>query len=432
MSFKSSVEFGYNTELARAVHVRGSSQANSYRPQTPSYNYGPMPTPSNLSISYRTHPTTDYQYEAKSACSLPSFNPDYSEDGLDYSLSGSAYPLYGQEAVGGLSNYSSYGTSRVWIPGAPSARGSVSGIYFSSDVAAYGPSQTHFNNQAYGLRSSMSSELNNFSFSDMTSSLPVSEPATSHTRILPIPARRNNSVLAPLHRSANDLGYSGNTMNAVGGHPLAASQLMTGGHPTPLSYLPHPSNADSIDGYSCNSLTGNLSQPQPDLYSASDNWSPAPLTTDPALRSHNSSSDIYYSHCSDTTRKASQSGQTGINSTLTNGHNSSSDIHYSHSSDVPRKASQSGQSGQSSLSSTLTNSHSSSSEVYYSQCNDTSRKASQSSQSSASGTLTTSHVYQVPYSQGKSLIPRSSSMTSIDIARTASHRPSTGNLHAAS
>src|ERR1700722_10643647 len=110
MSFKSSVDFGYNTELARAVHVRGGSQANSYKPPTPSYNYGPTPMPTNLSISYRTHPTSDYQYETK----LPSFNADYNDDGLDYSLSGPTYPLYGQEVVGGLSNYSSYGANRFW------------------------------------------------------------------------------------------------------------------------------------------------------------------------------------------------------------------------------------------------------------------------------------------------------------------------------
>lgn len=389
--------------------------------------------PTNLSIPYRTHLTSEYQYEAKSGCALPSFNADYNEDGLDYSLPGVNYPLYGQEAVGGLSHYSSYGPSRVWLPGTPSARGSMSGIYYGSDAASYGLSQTQFNSQAYGLRSSLNSEASLYSFSDMTSSLPAPEPTTSHTRILPIPpsTRRNNSMLAPLNRSANDLSYSGNTMNAVGGHPLAASQLMTGGHSTPLSYLSPSGNADSVDGYNCNNMSGNLSQSQLDIYSASDSWNPASLTTDPALRSHNSSSDLYYGQCSDTARKASQSSQSGINNILTNDHNSSSDLYSYQSSDTPRKASQSGHSSQSSLSGSLTNGHNSTSDVYYSHCNNTSRKASQSGQSSTSGSLATGHLYPGSYSQEKSLVPRSSSMTSMDIARTAHHRPSTDNLHAA-
>lgn len=384
--------------------------------------------PTNLSMPYRTHPNSEYQYEAKSTCSLPSFNADYNEDGLDYSLPGATYPVYGQEAVGGLSHYSSYGPNRSWVPGTPSARGSMNGIYFGSDAASYGLSQTQFNSQAYGLRSSLSSEASLYSFSDMTSSLPVQEPTTGHNRILPIPPsnRRNNSVLAPLLRSANDLSYSGNMMNAVGGQPLAASQLMTGGHSTPLSYLPHSGNADSVDGYNCNNISGNLSRPQPEIYSASDSWTPAPQTTDPALRSHNSSSELYYDHCSDTTRKASQGSQSGINSTLTNEHNSSSDLYSYHSSDIPRKASQSGHSSQSSLSNSFTNGHNSTSDVYYSHCNDASRKVSQSGQSSGSDSL----AYPGSYSQEKSFVPRSSSMTSIDIARTARHRPSTGNLHA--
>jgi hypothetical protein len=395
VAFKSSVDFGYNTELARAVHVRGSSQANTYRPPTPSYNYGPIPMPTNLPIPYRTHSTSEYQYEAKSACSLPSFNADYSEDGLEYSLPGVNYPLYGQEAIGGLSHYSSYGPSRVWVPGTPSARSSMNGVYYGSDAASYGLSQTQFNSQAYGLRSSLSSEASLYSFSDMTSSLPAPEHTTSHTRILPIPpsARRNNSMLAPLHRSANDITYSGNTMNVVGGHPLAASQLMTGGHSTTLSYLSHSGNADSVDGYNCDNISGNLSQPQPDIYSASDSWTPAPLMTDPALRSHNSSSDLYYSHCSETTRKASQSSQSDINGTLTNGHNSSSDLYSYQSSGAHRKSSESGHSSQSSLSGSLTNGHNSISDVCYSQYNDTSQKASQSGQSRTSGSFATGHLY---------------------------------------
>ncbi len=432
MTFKSSVEFGYNTELARAVHVRGNSQANLYRPPTPSYNYGPIAIPTNLSIAYRNQLASDYQYDAKSTCSLPPFNADYNDDGLDYSLSGSPYSGYGQEAVGGLSNYSSYGPSRVWVPATPSARSSMNGIYFGSNVAAYGPSQTHFNSsQTYGLRSSVSSELNNFSFSDMTSSLPTSDSSTSHSRILPMPpgpTGRNNSVLAPLHRLANELSYNSNTMNAAGGHPLTAIQSMTAEHSAPLSYLPHQGNADSVDGYN---LAGSLSQPQPDLYNTNENWTLAPLTNDPALRSHNSSSDLYYGHCSDAGRKASQSGQSGVNSTLTTSHSSSSDLFSYNSGDHSRRASQSGQSSQSSLNNTQTNCHNSSSDMYYSHCNDTSRKTSHSGQSNANSTLMAGHSYQVPYSHEKPHVSRSSSMASMDIARTASHRPSTGNLHAA-
>jgi hypothetical protein len=345
--------------------------------------------PTCLPISYRTHPTSDYQYEAKSACSLPPFTTDYNEDGLDYSLSGSPYPVYGQEAVGGLSNYSSYGPSRVWYPATPQARASMNGIYFGTNVAAYGPSQAHFNSQPYGLRSSVSSDLNNFSFSDMTSSLPTPDSTTSHSRILPIPpgsTSRNNSVLAPLPRLANELAYSGNTMNATTSNPHAASQLMTTGHSTPLSYFPHQGNADSVDGYN---LAGSLSQPQPDLYNANGNWTLAPLTNDPTLRSHNSSSDLYYSHCNDITRKASQGGHSGAKTS----YNPSSSLYSYQSGDHSRKASQSEESSQSSLNSALTNGQNSLSDTYYSHCNDTPRKASQSGQNGAAGTLMTSHSH---------------------------------------
>jgi hypothetical protein len=426
VTFKSSLDFGYNTELARAIHVRGGSQTNSYRPPTPSYSYGPIAMATNLPVSYRTHPTSDYQYEPKSACSLPSFTTDYAEDGLDYTLSGPPYPLYTQEAVGGLSNYSSYGSSRVWYPATPSARGPINGIYYGSNVAAYGLSQTPFSNQTYGLRSSVTNELNNFSFSDMTSSLPTPDPATSHARVLPMPPSRNNPVIAPLHRLANELSYNGNAMNSAVGHSLTAGQLLTAGQPAPLNYLQHQGNPDSVDSYS---LAVSLSQPQPDLYSTSDNWTLAPLANDPALRSQNPSSDIYYGGCNDATRKASQSDQSGANSTLTTTHNSSSDLFSYETGDHSRKASQSGEGSQSSLNRTLTGGHNALSEVYYSHCNETPRKASQSGQGGA--TLMTDHSYQVPYGQEKSIMTRSSSVTSMDIARAARHRPSTGNLQAA-
>jgi hypothetical protein len=307
----------------------------------------------------------------------------------------------------------------------------MNGIYFGSNVAAYGPSQAHFNSQPYGLRSSVSSELNNFSFSDMTSSLPTPDSTTSHSRILPIPpgpASRNNSVLAPLPRLANELTYSGNTMNATTGNPHAASQLMTTGHSAPLSYFPHQGNADSVDGYN---LAGSLNQPQSDLYNASDNWTLAPLTNDPTLRSHDSSSDLYFSHCNDITRKASQGGHSGATSTVKTSHNSSSGLYSYQSGDHSRKASQSEESSQSSLNSALTNGQISLSGSYYSHCNDTPRKVSQSGQNGAASTLMTSHSHQVPYNQEKPVVPQSSSMTPIDMARTSRHRPSTGNLHAA-
>jgi hypothetical protein len=315
---KNTIEFGYNTELARAVHTResrGSSQVGPYRSQTPNYTCGPNLMPLNLPLSYRTPPISDYQQKASY---LPSFNGDYSEDALDYTLPSTTYPLCGSENVGEPSNYSSQGMSRVWIPGTQSAKGSSNGAYFDSETAAYGPSQMHYNNQAFGFRSSVSSEPNHFSFSSMASSLPTPSPITVNDRILPIPSRIN-PVLAPLHRSADDLGYSANAIKAIGGHTLAASQLMTAGHSTSMNYLSHVGNHDSVNPYNSNGLAGSLSQQQSDMYSSSGNWAPASLTTDPGLRSQDSSSDLYYCHGSDGSRKASQGGQSSISSTMSNG-----------------------------------------------------------------------------------------------------------------
>ena len=419
MAFKSSVEFGYNTELARAVHVRGSSQPN-YRPPTPSYNYGPTAMATNLPMSYRAHPASDYQYDVKSPCQLPSFTADYNEDGLDYALSGSAYPMYPQEVVGGLSSYSSYGSNRVWIPATPQARNSINGFYFGTSVAAYSPSQTSYNSQVYGPRSSVSSELNNFTFSDMTSSLPTPESTATHTRTLPMLPSRSNSILAPLHRMANELSYNSHMMNTNGGQPLAGTQLMTSGHSAPLSYLPQQASADSIDGFDCNSLAGSLTQQQQDLYSANNNWTLPPMTSESTLPTHNSPTDLYYSHRNDSSRKPHQSGQSGVNDTLASRHNASPDLYSCNSGERSRKNSLNEQSSQSSPNCTANSSHNSSSEVYYSHCNDPTRKTSQSG-----------NAYQVPYSQEKLLVPRSSSMNSMDTPRIARHRPSAGNLQAA-
>jgi hypothetical protein len=338
MLFSNTIEFGYNTDLARAVHARdprepreprGSSQAVPYRPQTPSYTCGPSLMPLNHSLLYRNQPISDYQYQQKTSCYLPPFNGDFNEDGLDYTLSAATYPLYGSESLGGPSSCVSQGTSHPWMGGNQSARGSTNGVYFESEAATYGSSQMRYNSQLFGLRSSLSSEPNHFSFSSMASSLPTPSPNTTNDRILPIPSR-TTPALAPLHRVTDDLSYSGNAIKAVGAHPFVASQLITGGQSTSLNYLPHSGSHDSADAYNSHGLAGNISQHQADLYSPSDNWAPAALTNDPALRPQESSSDLYYSHSSDGARKASQSGQSSISSissTLSNGHSYQAPYH---------------------------------------------------------------------------------------------------------
>jgi hypothetical protein len=172
-----------------------------------------------------------------------------------------------------------------------------------------------YTNQSFGLRSSISSEPNHFSFSSMASSLPTPSPLAGNERVLPIPSRIN-PVLAPLHRSADDLSYGGNAMKAVGGHNLVPGHLITGGHSTALNY----GSTDSADPYNSGGLVGTISHHQPELYSSSDNWATAAVANDSNVRSHESSSDVYYSHSNDGSRKASQGGQSSISSTLSNGH----------------------------------------------------------------------------------------------------------------
>lgn len=328
--------FTYNPDLARAVHAReprGNSQTgpSHYRPGTPSYIYGPGLEPP---LSYRNHPISDFHHhQSKPFLSLPSLNY-FGGDNPVYTLSGTTFPL-DPEHVGGLSTYSSRGTSRACISGTQPAKGSANAVYFDSDAAVHAQSPTYFSNQTCGLRSSIGNESNHFSLTGMASSLPIPSPVTVNDRILPPVQSRFNPMLAPMHRAMDELSDGGSTIKAIGSHDLAVSQLMTGGQSSPSNYLEHSGNTGSADSYNPNSLSGGLNQQQPDLYSSTDNWTTTALATDPALSSEGPSSDLYPSYCNDGPRKASQVDQNGVRMALSNGHSHQAPYHPD-TSHVPR------------------------------------------------------------------------------------------------
>lgn len=250
----------------------------------------PNLVPLNL---YRSPGIPGYHYSGKPSSYLQSYGTEYGDDGVDYSLSGSSYSLLGQEHVNvPPSSYSTASSSRGW---APTPQKSTSNLYFDSESAS--PSyqtQMSYPSSGYSMRPSISTEPNNFSFSSMASSLPTPSPITSNDRMLPMPASNRGVNLVSLSRNAENMSYNAQTAQPAPKGPPASGSL----------YLPLSSSPDS------EGLNSYDSHPQSEIYgsSSSDGWHE---TSTPSLRSHHSSSDLYYSSCpaNANSRKQSQSSQ---------------------------------------------------------------------------------------------------------------------------
>jgi hypothetical protein len=257
---------------------------------------------------------------------------DFGEDGLDYALSNNTYSLYGQEHVGGSSNYGSHTASRAWTPIPTTAR-----AYFDPEEATYSQSQVQYNNASYGLRSNVSTEPNNFSFSGMANSLPTPAPIITNDRVLPMPAVPRNTSGLTSSRSADALPYMGQPIRTYHDHPIQ----MAGPHANSVTYLPLSSSPTSADNYTISNINGNLGLQHQDIYNISENWVPAPLANDPTLRTLESSSDQYYRHNSESPRKSSQSRKStscGSQSSPSTGH-SYRNAYGQETVDLPRNGS---------------------------------------------------------------------------------------------
>ncbi len=299
--------------MARLVHCR------SYKPQIPGY---PGLLPSNSSQLYRPQHLPDYQYQMKSDYFVNPYNTEYSEDGLDYTLSGSgsSYPSFGSEHNALASSYPSHSTTRSWTA-TQAAKTPTNGIYFDSDPSTYGQSQLQYGNPTYNLRSSGITETNNFSLICMASSLPPASSVPGHERVLPMPppSRTNTGVVSP-QRSIDGLSYSATSLKAVNANSIPVSGQIGGFHSTSANFHPHSSSPDSAETYNSTELPTSLGHQQQDIYSTSDTWTPAPLATESNVRSQEvPSSDLYYG-ASISTEGSRRASQSAISDTPSNSH----------------------------------------------------------------------------------------------------------------
>jgi hypothetical protein len=313
------VEFSYNPEAARAVQCR-TVTSGSFGTQSSPYPHGPGVVPLNISLTYRTPPAPNYGYQNKSECYMSHYAPEYSDENLDYSLSGASYPLLGQEHVVMSPAYSSHTSARGWSnsSGQDMAPKSANDqMYFAQENSSSYPG-VQYHPHSFAMRQSIGGDSNNFSFSHMASSLPTASSVTSSDRVLPMPSNNRsnsmaNSALSTLARSADGLPYSGHIMKS-------GNSMMTNGSQS-MAYLPL-SSSPSEPILSCNtgghSIVGHEQQ---DMYSPSnDSWAPpGHIQNETTLRSQDSSSELYYTAGSGTSRKVSQSEQSSVSGTLSNG-----------------------------------------------------------------------------------------------------------------
>lgn len=247
---------------------------------------------------------------------MPTYASEYSDEAVDYALTAS-YPLIGHEPVGMSPAYGSQSPTRGWnTTSSQPLRDSTDSMYFHSATT---PSYHGLPYQGpnYSLRHSVSTDSSNFSLQNMASSLPTPTTlATSTDRVLPMPSsNRSNSIsnsgLINLATSADGLPYS---VPSIKNGNLALPSPST-----PMSYMPLSTSPDSAPSYGSNYIP---TQSQ-EIYAGAngnDDWtSKSHQAEEPALRSQDSSSELYYMATSDNGRKSSQSGQVGISGTLSNG-----------------------------------------------------------------------------------------------------------------
>lgn len=228
---------------------------------------------------YRQIPLHEYQFPTKSACYTPSYI-DYGDDGIEYNIMPHAYQQLSQDHIN--LPYATHPNTRSWTPG-PGPKTTGHTMYYDPDSSTPFtpvPPLSYHSNPTYPLRSSTSTESNNFSIGGMANSLPVPSPLTSNERMLPMPAR-------PLPRTADSLPYNNSlTQNAAA--TLKVMQNATTLPTVQSAYLPL---SESPEGTS-QSYSPSDDSSQQDLYSTNSNdWNA--VQEHQTLRSHGSHSELY-------------------------------------------------------------------------------------------------------------------------------------------
>jgi hypothetical protein len=227
---------------------------------------------------YRQMPLNEYQFPTKSACYGPPYGIDYIDDGVDYNIMPQSYQQLNQDQHG--LPYTPNPITRPWTP-APGLKVSGTAVYYDPDPAcAYSPVPPllYHSNASYALRSSISTESNNFSFHGMANSLPAPSPLTSNERVLP-----------PLHRTSDEGSYGSslaqNASPAIKIMPSDTSNQSTQPACLPLSVSP--------DGTS-HSYAPTDNSTEQDIYgSNTSDWTSSAQDHQPSLRSHNSQAELF-------------------------------------------------------------------------------------------------------------------------------------------
>jgi len=273
---------GYNYDsyaAARSLQLRSGHVPAFY---TPNYGAAPAMIPLASGLPYRQIPLNDpYQFPLKPVCYGPSYGIDYADENVEYNIVPHPYQQLNQDSVN--LPYAPLPTSRSWTP-APGPKATGNTMYYDSDSGTgYNQAPLPYQSSSiFPLRSSISSESNNFSFSGMASSLPVPSPLTSNERVLPMPAR-------PLPRSADGLSFTnGLTQNAAA--TVKAMHSAASLPPSQSVYLPLSASSDG----SSHSYSPIAASSQQELYgTSSDDWANSSPDSQVQLRTQRSQPELY-------------------------------------------------------------------------------------------------------------------------------------------
>lgn len=269
---------------------------------------------------YRSPVEYSYPAAAKQVSYLSSYAGEYADENVDYSLSGSTYPLMDHENMNvGNTSYTHEG-GRVWNSTPQLIKTSTGSTMYYEDGTgpSYTPQMT-YQHHNYGIRPTMPVENNNFSFTNMASSLPIPSPMACNDRILPpISASSRGSIVSyhglpsqPLIKASPQIAPM---LPASSYIPLSSStETLHSAHhtyPSMTQSQSHQIHQAHSQVQSQHHQQPQVQAPQAEMYpqTSSDTWTANGLP-EPALRSHSSNGELYYTHSSSDDRKPSQSAQ---------------------------------------------------------------------------------------------------------------------------
>jgi len=304
-------EYEYDTNIARTVQCR-------FPPTAPYANQVPYTANANLINSNVYRPSVEYSYpaSAKQINYISSYAGEYSDDNAEYSLSSSTYPLLSQDNLNVGSSYAP-GSSRIWNPAPHLVKTSTSPAMYYDDGGAGSNYTAQLNYQTH----------NNFSFTNMASSLPAPSPMACTDRILPpIPTSSRGSIVSyhgvPSQQMMKTSPSTAPMLPASSYIPLSSSPESL--HTSHQTYPPIPRSSSHSNVHALSQSQhhqqSQVQNHQTDIYAptSTDAWT-ATTISEPTLRSHGSNAELYYSPSSRVDRKQSQSAQSSEGTGGSNG-----------------------------------------------------------------------------------------------------------------